>query len=114
MRKLLVIAFGPDVNIANVKPEDVFETEAATCLALRYRTDGCESGPCEIGFGSRIMISRRRLLATIPAATAIAQLGGAHAQQYPEGRITIVVGFGAGGMTDITSRMLAGKLEKLL
>jgi phosphosulfolactate synthase len=28
MRKLLVSAFGPDVNIANVKPDDVFETEA--------------------------------------------------------------------------------------
>lgn len=28
MRKLLVKAFGPDVNIANVKPDDVFDTEA--------------------------------------------------------------------------------------
>ena len=28
MRKLLIKAFGPDVNIANVKPEDVFDTEA--------------------------------------------------------------------------------------
>jgi phosphosulfolactate synthase len=28
MRKLLVAAFGPDVNIANVKPDDVFDTEA--------------------------------------------------------------------------------------
>jgi phosphosulfolactate synthase len=28
MRKLLIRAFGPDVNIANVKPDDVFETEA--------------------------------------------------------------------------------------
>jgi phosphosulfolactate synthase len=28
MRKLLIKAFGPDVNIANVKPGDVFETEA--------------------------------------------------------------------------------------
>lgn len=28
MRKLLIKAFGPDVNIANVKPDDVFETEA--------------------------------------------------------------------------------------
>ena len=26
----------------------------------------------------------------------------------------MVVGFGAGGMTDVTSRMLANKLEKLL
>jgi phosphosulfolactate synthase len=28
MKKLLIKAFGPDVNIANVKPDDVFETEA--------------------------------------------------------------------------------------
>jgi phosphosulfolactate synthase len=28
IRKLLVAAFGPDVNIANVKPDDVFDTEA--------------------------------------------------------------------------------------
>lgn len=27
MRKMLVKAFGPDVNIANVKPDDVFDTE---------------------------------------------------------------------------------------
>ena len=28
MRKMLVKAFGPDINIANVKPDDVFDTEA--------------------------------------------------------------------------------------
>jgi phosphosulfolactate synthase (CoM biosynthesis protein A) len=28
MRKMLIKAFGPDVNIANVKPDDVFDTEA--------------------------------------------------------------------------------------
>ena len=28
MRKLLVAAFGLDVQIANVKPDDVFDTEA--------------------------------------------------------------------------------------
>ena len=28
MRKLLIGAFGPDINIANVKPDDVFDTEA--------------------------------------------------------------------------------------
>jgi len=42
------------------------------------------------------------------------QPGPASAQGFPEGRITMVVGFGAGGMTDVTSRMLANKLEKLL
>jgi phosphosulfolactate synthase len=28
MRKMLIKAFGPDINIANVKPDDVFDTEA--------------------------------------------------------------------------------------
>lgn len=28
MRKLLIGAFGPDINMANVKPDDVFDTEA--------------------------------------------------------------------------------------
>jgi phosphosulfolactate synthase len=28
MRKLLIKVFGPDINIANVKPDDVFDTEA--------------------------------------------------------------------------------------
>lgn len=28
MRKILIKAFGPDINIANVKPDDVFDTEA--------------------------------------------------------------------------------------
>jgi tripartite-type tricarboxylate transporter receptor subunit TctC len=40
--------------------------------------------------------------------------GTASAQKYPDGRITMVVGFGAGGMTDVSSRILANKLEKLL
>ena len=40
--------------------------------------------------------------------------GQAAAQSFPEGRLTMVVGFGAGGMTDVTSRILANKLEKIL
>ena len=52
-------------------------------------------------------------LLAIGAAAAFC-CGGAAAQAFPEGRITMVVGFGAGGMTDVTSRMLANKLEKLL
>jgi tripartite-type tricarboxylate transporter receptor subunit TctC len=61
------------------------------------------------------MIGRRVILgAALLAMTAVAIGASAQAQQYPEGRITMVVGFGAGGMTDVTSRMLAAKLEKLL
>jgi tripartite-type tricarboxylate transporter receptor subunit TctC len=60
------------------------------------------------------MISKRQLLVTLVASAATAQVGDAHAEQLPEGRITMVVGFGAGGITDVTSRMLAAKIEKLL
>ena len=58
------------------------------------------------------MMGRRWIFAAAFAAVTAVQ--HAHAQQFPEGRITMVVGFGAGGMTDVTSRILAQKLEKLL
>ena len=58
------------------------------------------------------MMGRRWMLAA--AFAAVAAMEHAYAQQFPEGRITMVVGFGAGGMTDVTSRILAQKLEKLL
>jgi phosphosulfolactate synthase (CoM biosynthesis protein A) len=35
---LLIKAFGPDINIANVKPDDVFDTEA-------LRVGGTLAGP---------------------------------------------------------------------
>jgi len=62
------------------------------------------------------MIDKRRLLAAVLAAGVAAAVpgGAALAQAFPEGRVTMVVGFGAGGMTDVTSRILANKLEKLL
>src|SRR5262245_7058308 len=56
----------------------------------------------------------RRLLATAAVLAASLACGPAQAQTYPEQRITMVVGFGAGGMTDVSSRILAAKLEKLL
>ena len=31
MKKFLIERFGPDANIANVMPDDVFETEALRC-----------------------------------------------------------------------------------
>jgi tripartite-type tricarboxylate transporter receptor subunit TctC len=39
---------------------------------------------------------------------------GAAAQDYPSEPITLVVGFGAGGMTDTSSRIIAEELEKRL
>lgn len=58
---------------------------------------------------------RQGLLACLAVAMAAALgCGAALAQSFPEGRVTMVVGFGAGGMTDVSSRMLANKLEKLL
>jgi tripartite-type tricarboxylate transporter receptor subunit TctC len=62
------------------------------------------------------MLSRHlRPLAILTLGLAMAfGCAGASAQNFPEGRITMVVGFGAGGMTDVTSRILANKLEKLL
>jgi tripartite-type tricarboxylate transporter receptor subunit TctC len=62
------------------------------------------------------MIGRRGTLAGL-AATAAALTIGAHAtvaQIFPDKRINIIVGFGAGGMTDVTSRMLGRHLEKTL
>ena len=59
------------------------------------------------------MSCRRRLL--LGAALAMAALPATlSAQSFPERRITMVVGFGAGGMTDVSSRIIAEKLQKLL
>jgi len=62
------------------------------------------------------MIDRHlRAYAVLAIGAAAALFGsGASAQDFPARHITMVVGFGAGGMTDVTSRMLANKLEKLL
>lgn len=60
------------------------------------------------------MMDRRRLLATAVLAMATVPARRAGAQTFPERRITMVVGFGAGGMSDVSSRILARKLEQLL
>ncbi|HEY4250129.1 MAG TPA: tripartite tricarboxylate transporter substrate binding protein, partial [Roseomonas sp.] len=58
------------------------------------------------------MIQRRTMLAALPAA---AMIGRAHAQEaWPQRPIRIVVGFAAGGATDITTRTLAPKLQSIL
>src|SRR5690348_1380672 len=43
----------------------------------------------------------------IAAAALIAVIGGAHAQSWPTQRVTIVVPFGAGSVTDILARIFA-------
>ena len=50
----------------------------------------------------------------LAAAAALAAAAEAAAQGFPERRISMVVGFGAGGMTDVTSRMLGRHMEKTL
>jgi len=62
------------------------------------------------------MIDRRRALISLCGAVGL--LGGPlvapSVAAYPDKPITMVVGFGPGGMTDVSSRMMAQKLEKAL
>ena len=51
-------------------------------------------------------MTRFRLIA-LAGAVLIAAVGGAQAQNYPNQRVTIVVPFGAGSVTDILARILA-------
>jgi tripartite-type tricarboxylate transporter receptor subunit TctC len=58
---------------------------------------------------------RRRLLASalFAAAVAFGGIGAAHAE-FPEEPITLVVPYGPGGGTDLSARILAPALEKIL
>jgi tripartite-type tricarboxylate transporter receptor subunit TctC len=58
----------------------------------------------------RGILTALAVAATAMVATAQAPL----AQSFPEKRVTMVVGFGAGGMTDVTSRLLGHHMEKIL
>jgi tripartite-type tricarboxylate transporter receptor subunit TctC len=62
------------------------------------------------------MINRREILSllgtTVMFAAATPQ--AVPAQGFPDKRLSIVVGFGAGGMTDVTSRMLGRHMENAL
>jgi tripartite-type tricarboxylate transporter receptor subunit TctC len=62
------------------------------------------------------MINRRRILSLLGAAMtfAITTPQAGQPQGFPDRRISMVVGFGAGGMTDVTSRMLGRHMEKTL
>ena len=65
-----------------------------------------------------ILTSKLRHLgaaAVLAAAAGAAVLAPAPAKAaFPEKPITILVGYGAGGMTDVSTRILAEKLEKIL
>jgi tripartite-type tricarboxylate transporter receptor subunit TctC len=62
------------------------------------------------------MIDRRRALVALVGAAGVlgGPMVGPSMAAYPDKPITMVVGFGAGGMTDVSSRMLAQKLEATL
>ena len=59
----------------------------------------------------------RRLLGALAfsAAGLAAALNTAPVQAaFPEKPITILIGYGPGGMTDVSTRILAEKMEKIL
>ena len=66
------------------------------------------------------MPTRRRILASALAAQAAAMAAlraaaqGSGAGEYPDRPIRVLVGFAAGGATDITTRAMAPKLQALL
>lgn len=58
------------------------------------------------------MTKRIALAGLLGLGLAAGAATGAHAQDaYPSEPITVLVGFGAGGMTDVSSRIIAEKLE---
>ena len=57
----------------------------------------------------------RKLMKTILAAAALSlSLGTASAQEYPNREVTLIVNFGAGGVTDVATRIFVRALEKQL
>lgn len=56
----------------------------------------------------------RYFAAVFAALAGFATLSGPAAAAFPEKPITILVGYGAGGMTDVSTRILAERLENIL
>jgi tripartite-type tricarboxylate transporter receptor subunit TctC len=56
----------------------------------------------------------KRLLASLAAAAALLLFADAFAQSYPQRPIRLIVGYGAGGSTDLASRIVAAHMEKTL
>ena len=64
------------------------------------------------------MANSKRLFNSLVASTAFCllalNLGAANAADYPKKPINMVIGFNAGGGTDLTGRALAAELQKIL
>jgi len=59
-------------------------------------------------------IDMKTLASSILAAAALLLAAEAHAADYPNRPIRLVVGYGAGGSTDLASRVVAAHMEKTL
>jgi len=61
------------------------------------------------------MLASRRCILALPALAAAAGLArAARAETYPDRAVTIVVGFSAGGSTDLVARLIAQSLTDIL
>jgi tripartite-type tricarboxylate transporter receptor subunit TctC len=61
-----------------------------------------------------MIFSRRSLQFGIVAATLLAGVISAAAQSYPSRPIRLIVGFAAGGPTDVLARIIGGKMGEIL
>ena len=60
-------------------------------------------------------MSRHLVVRTVLATgLAVVGLAGAHAQDYPNRPITLMVGLAPGGITDITARLYAEQVSKTI
>ena len=60
------------------------------------------------------MVNVKRFLAALVAMVALGAVPGVHAQSYPTKPIRLLVGFGPGGVADLTARTVAQKLSEQL
>ena len=56
----------------------------------------------------------RRLFLAVSVGLSVLVAGGAAAQEYPTRPIRLIVGYGAGGATDLAARIVADHMEKTL
>ena len=55
-----------------------------------------------------------RLILAVVGALSVFLSGGVSAQDYPTRPIRLIVGYGAGGATDLAARIVADHMEKTL